>query len=46
MKRTSADGTVDETLEPGADAWVMKPATIEELEKVKETLIHRHVSIK
>jgi DNA-binding NarL/FixJ family response regulator len=42
----SADSTVDKALQLGADAYLMKPATIEELEKVMETSIHKHVSTK
>ena len=42
----SADSTVDKALQLGADAYLMKPATIEELERAMEASIHKHGSIK
>lgn len=41
-----ADSMVDRALQLGADAYIMKPATIEELEKAMETSIHKHLSAK
>jgi len=37
LSSEAADVTVDEALQLGADGYVMKPATLEELEKVIET---------
>jgi DNA-binding response OmpR family regulator len=46
LSSESADSTMDKALQLGADAYLMKPATIEELEKAMETSIHKHVSTK
>lgn len=46
LSSEAADSTVDKALELGADAYLMKPATIEELEKAMETSIHNHVNTK
>jgi DNA-binding response OmpR family regulator len=46
LSSESADSTVDKALQLGADAYLMKPATIEELERVMETSIHKHGSMK
>ena len=46
LSSESADSTVDKALQLGADAYMMKPVTIEELEKAMETSIHKHVSTK
>jgi len=46
LSSESADGRVDRALQLGADAYIMKPVTIEELEKAMETSIHKHVSTK
>jgi DNA-binding response OmpR family regulator len=45
LSSESADSTVDQALRLGADAFLMKPATIEELEKVMTTALRNHVSI-
>jgi len=37
---------VDKALQLGADAYLMKPATIEELKKVMESSIHKHGNLK
>ena len=42
----AADSTVDKALQLGADAYLMKPATIEELKKVMESSIHKHGNLK
>jgi len=42
LSSESADSTVDEALRLGADAYVMKPVTIEELEKAMTTAFHKH----
>jgi DNA-binding NarL/FixJ family response regulator len=46
LSSESADSIVDKALQLGADAYIMKPATIEELEKAMESSIHKHVSMK
>ena len=46
LSSESADSMVDKALQLGADAYIMKPVTIEELEKAMEFSIHKHVSIK
>jgi len=46
LSSEAADSTIDKALQLGADAYVMKPVTIEELEKAVETSIHKHVSMK
>jgi len=46
LSSESADSMVDKALQLGADAYIMKPATIEELEKAMETSIHKHLSTK
>jgi two-component system chemotaxis response regulator CheY len=46
LSSESADSMVDKALQLGADAYIMKPVTIEELEKAMELSIHKHVSIK
>jgi CheY-like chemotaxis protein len=40
------DGVVEKAFQLGADAYVRKPATLEELEQAMETSIHKHVSTK
>jgi len=45
LSSESADSTVDKALLLGADAFIMKPATIEELEKAMTTALRNHVSI-
>lgn len=46
LSSESGDNTVDRALQLGADAYVMKPVAIEELEKAMTTAFHRHESIK
>jgi len=46
LSSESADSMVDKALQLGADAYIMKPVTIEELEKAMEFSIHKHVSTK
>jgi two-component system, chemotaxis family, chemotaxis protein CheY len=46
LSSEAADNTVDRALQLGADAYLMKPATIEELQKAMETSIEKHVSTK
>ena len=42
LSTEAADMTVDEAMELGADGYVMKPVTIEELEKAIETAFQKH----
>jgi len=42
LSSETADVTVDEAMELGADGYVMKPVTLEELEKVIEKAFQRH----
>ena len=46
LSSESADSTVDHALQLGADAYVMKPVTIEELEKAVTTAFQKHEGIK
>jgi DNA-binding response OmpR family regulator len=46
LSSESADSMVDKALQLGADAYIMKPVIIEELEKAMETSIHKHLSTK
>jgi len=39
----AADITVDEAMKLGADAYVTKPVTIEELEKAMSQAFYRHL---
>ena len=45
LSTDSADSTIDRCLALGADTYLMKPATIEELDKAIETALQKHVSI-
>lgn len=46
LSSEAADSTVDKALGLGADTYIMKPVTIEELENAMEISLHRHVSTK
>lgn len=46
LSSESADSTVDKALLLGADTYIMKPVTIQELEKAMTTALDRHVDIK
>lgn len=46
LSSESADIAVDQALNLGADAYIMKPVTIQELEKAMTTALHKHVGIK
>ena len=46
LSSESADSTVDKALQMGADAYIMKPATLDELEKAMATALHKHMGIK
>ncbi len=43
LSSEAADTTVDRAMELGADAYVMKPVTIEELEKAMATAFYKHI---
>jgi DNA-binding response OmpR family regulator len=44
LSSESADSIVDKALELGADSYVMKPVTIEELEKAMATAFSNHLN--
>ena len=46
LSSESAESIVDKTLQMGADSYLMKPVTIEELEKAIATAFQKRVSIK
>jgi two-component system chemotaxis response regulator CheY len=43
LSSEAADVTVDKAMELGADGYVMKPVTLEELEKVMSQAFYRHM---
>lgn len=43
LSSEAADVTVDQAMELGADGYVMKPVTIEELEKVMAQAFYKHL---
>jgi len=45
LSSEAADTTVDKALELGADSYVMKPVTIEELEKAMGTAFSNHLNV-
>lgn len=45
LSSEAAESIVDKTLEMGADSYLMKPVTIEELEKAMATAIQNRVGI-
>jgi two-component system chemotaxis response regulator CheY len=46
LSSEAAESTVDRTLQMGADAYLMKPVTIEELEQAMASASRKRVSIK
>jgi DNA-binding response OmpR family regulator len=44
LSSEAADVTVDKAMKLGADGYVMKPVTIEELEKVMSQAFYRHIT--
>jgi DNA-binding response OmpR family regulator len=46
LSSESADSTVDKALMLGADSFIMKPVTIQELEKAMTIALQKHVGIK
>ena len=45
LSSEAADVVVDRALELGADSYVMKPVTIEELEKAMTTAFSKHLNV-
>ncbi|HEX5807583.1 MAG TPA: response regulator [Anaerolineales bacterium] len=45
LSSEASDSTIDKAMRMGADAYVIKPVTIEELEKAIVTAMQKHVSI-
>ena len=43
LSSEAADVTVDKAMKLGADGYVMKPVTIEELEKAMSQAFYRHI---
>ena len=46
LSSETTDLVVDRALELGADSYVMKPVTIEELEKAMATAFYKHVELR
>ena len=46
LSSEAADNIVDKALQMGADSYLMKPVTIDELEKEMAATFQKHVSIK
>ena len=46
LSSESADSMVDKALMLGADSYIMKPVTIQELERAMTTALQKHVDIK
>jgi len=46
LSSESADSMVDKALLLGADSYIMKPVTIQELERAMTTALQKHVDIK
>jgi len=46
LSSESADTIVDKALELGADSYVMKPVTIDELEKAMATVFYKHLELR
>ena len=46
LSSESTDDMVDKAMKLGADAYIMKPVTIEELEKAMATAFYKHLSLR
>jgi len=46
LSSEAADTMVDKAMELGADSYVMKPVTIEELEKAMATAFYKHLKLR
>ncbi|MFN8385497.1 MAG: response regulator [Anaerolineales bacterium] len=40
------DATIDKAMELGADAYLLKPVTVEELEKAMATAFYKHLNLR
>jgi CheY-like chemotaxis protein len=45
LSSEAADTMVDRAMELGADSYVMKPVTLEELEKAMATAFYKHLKL-
>jgi DNA-binding response OmpR family regulator len=45
LSSESAESTVDRAIQLGADAYIMKPVTIQELERAMTTAFQKHIDI-
>jgi CheY-like chemotaxis protein len=46
LSSESDDGTIDKALELGADSYILKPVTVEELEKAMATAFYKHLNLR
>jgi DNA-binding response OmpR family regulator len=46
LSSEAADTMVDKAMELGADSYVMKPVTIDELEKAMATAFYKHINLR
>ncbi len=46
LSSEAADTMVDKAMELGADSYVMKPVTVEELEKAMSTAFYKHLNLR
>jgi CheY-like chemotaxis protein len=46
LSSEAADTMVDRAMELGADSYVMKPVTVEELEKAMSTAFYKHLNLR
>jgi len=46
LSSESSDTMVDRAMELGADSYVMKPVTIDELEKAMATAFYKHINLR
>jgi len=46
LSSEAADTMVDRAMELGADSYVMKPVTLEELEKAMATAFYKHINMR
>ena len=46
LSSESSDTMVDKAMELGADSYVMKPVTIDELEKAMATAFYKHINLR
>ncbi len=46
LSSEASDAMVDKAMELGADSYVMKPVTIDELEKAMATAFYKHINLR